>query len=105
MKRGVRYRVVIEIPNSIQIVKTLKNFINEPNFKVRFISNQPQAELTVIDEKETTVSLVRNAMIREKNLKTNNSACVEMFKSHFEKVWDQAGEYELNKIEQKLLNM
>ena len=96
IKRGVKYRVVTEKINLQPIQKNLQAFLAEPNFQIRYISKAPTAQLILCDKKRATVRLLPNSGIGESSiLITNHSGCVEMFQSHFDKIWNEAQEYKL----------
>ncbi|MCW4018512.1 MAG: hypothetical protein NWF00_07545 [Candidatus Bathyarchaeota archaeon] len=93
VKRGVKYRIVSEYID-IDVTKELTNFIAEPNFQIRYIREEPKTELIIVDKKAAVVSLFpHEEYIKKTQLFSNHSGCIEMFQSHFDKIWNEAHEY------------
>jgi sugar-specific transcriptional regulator TrmB len=96
IRRGVKFRVITEKIKTQRILKKLKPFIAEPNFQIRYTLNAPESELEINDKKIAHVLLVPFSGLGERTmLIVDHQGCVEMFRSHFEKVWNEAQEYDL----------
>lgn len=91
MRRGVKYRVVIEKTNQKLNKKALQAFMKEPTFQIRYIPYTPNVEICITDNKTAGISLVPDKGIGERpTLQTTHKGCVEMFQVYFDRVWDQA---------------
>jgi sugar-specific transcriptional regulator TrmB len=90
LERGVEYRVLTEKLNTPSIKQKLEAFLQYPNFKIKFLSKTPEAELVIGDKKAAIVSLVSNSEMGESPLfLTTHPGMIKMFQSHFDKVWNE----------------
>jgi sugar-specific transcriptional regulator TrmB len=96
IRKGIKFRVITEKIKSRPVLKKLGPFIDEPNFQIRYVSNALESEIVINDKKIAYVMLVPYSGLGERTmLIVGHQGCVEMFQSHFEKVWNEAQEYDL----------
>jgi sugar-specific transcriptional regulator TrmB len=106
MKRGVKYRVIIEKIDPKPILKPLKRLMKESNFRIRYISRPPRVVMTIRDRKQVDLCLQENRGIGEGPiLQQINSSCVEVFQVYFDRIWYHTLEYKLNDISHKRKRM
>jgi hypothetical protein len=80
-------------------LEKLKPFIHESLFHLRYVLNAPESEVVINDKKIAYIKLLPNSEIRQQTmLVVNYPGCVEMFQNHFNKVWEQAREYNEAKL-------
>jgi sugar-specific transcriptional regulator TrmB len=102
IRKGVKFRVITEKIKARPILKKLKPFIAEPNFQIRYISHTSESEVVINDKKIAYVMLVPYSGLGERTmLIVDHQGCVEMFQSHFEKVWNEAQEYDFEEVVDK----
>jgi sugar-specific transcriptional regulator TrmB len=108
VKRGIKYRMVTEKIDSETIQEKLRNFLAEPNFKIRYILKAPRAELIIRDKKTAHVGLLPNSGIGDTPyMETDHPGFLEMFQTYFDKIWNEAQEYKLKNnraISKKIAN-
>ncbi len=104
VKRGVKYRLISEQVN-LEATPELLRLIAEPNFQIRYITGKPKTELVLVDDKQMVLYLVPNEGVAYKtHLFTDHPGCIEIFGSHFEKIWNEAHEYKPDLGRQSALN-
>ena len=104
MKRGVKYRMIIEKIEPKQIPKTFQKLRAELNFQIKYICNTPNAEMVIRDKNSGFISLLPNRDIGKKPiLITKNVGCIEIFQTFFDTMWKQAKPYKINKTKQHLI--
>ena len=98
VKRGIKYRLVTEKMDAETLREKLKLFLAEPNFQIRYILGSLKTELIIRDKKTASIPLLPNSGMGEGPcLITDHPGCVEMFQDHFNKIWNEAKEYEFKK--------
>ncbi len=103
MKRGVKYRIITEYTNPKPILKTLQTLMAEPNFQIKHIHYTPKVEICITDKRNAAISLIPNRGIGERpTLGTTNLGCLEIFQIFFDSIWNQAHEYKLKKISNRI---
>jgi hypothetical protein len=97
LKRGIKYRMVVEKTCSKPMLKKLAMFMSEPNFQIRFIPEAPEAEMAILDKKVAHVDVqpYLTAKGGRTQLITNHPAFIKIFQNHFDKIWNEAEEYSL----------
>jgi sugar-specific transcriptional regulator TrmB len=95
LKRGVKYRVIIEHTNPKPVLKILQTLMSEPNFQIKHVPDKLKtAGFGIKDEKCIGISLLSNVGIGESPiLVTINPGFLEIFQSFFDNMWNRAQEY------------
>ncbi len=101
LKKTIKCRIIVEKESSPN-PKELPAFLAIPNFQIRFIPKAPTSELTICDKKMAIVALLPDSMRGERTtLVTNHPGCLEMFQNHFDKIWNEAQDYNPQKSNQE----
>ncbi len=99
LRRGIKFRVITEKVASRSILKELGLFISEPNFQLRYILKEPEAEIVINDKKVAKITLTPNLGLAEKpTLITDHPVVVKIFQNHFDNLWKHAKEYNLEEL-------
>ncbi len=91
MKRGIKYRVIVEKTNWKPIWNSLQKLIAQPNFQIRYILNPPPIVFIITDEMYVGVPLSANKVLGEGiDLQFRHPGCREVFQFYFDSLWNQA---------------
>jgi sugar-specific transcriptional regulator TrmB len=91
LQRGVKIRVVTQKPKVRKAILELEEFKKNPNFEVRYIPTQPQAVLSIYDEKEVFMTISATAALGESpTLWSSNPSFLATSQEYFESMWTTA---------------
>ena len=99
LKRGVKIRVIAEkSADEEPFLKTVKEFIVNPNFSLKYSDKALKANIVIFDDSEAIVLVYPTLDLAESPaLWTNHSGLIAMYQDHFETVWNSAQEYQYQK--------
>jgi len=92
LARGVKYRAVIEAPES-EIVshEEIKALMNETNFELRLSRGPLRTNAAIFDQNELTINFFPAASLGDSPLIwTNHPSFISMCQDHFEAIWKTA---------------
>jgi sugar-specific transcriptional regulator TrmB len=90
--RGVKIQIVTQ-KHTLQhaVLKIMQMLQKNPDFKVRYFPNPPEAIITIIDKKEAFVTMSATAHLKEAAaLQSNNPCFVALAQNYFQNKWDKA---------------
>ena len=91
LDRGVKIRVIIQKPEKMELLPKAEIEVeNKPSFKIRYISANPSAIVSIFDNKEVLIIVDKEADINSSALWSNNHALVTLSKSYFDSIWHTA---------------
>lgn len=95
LTRGVNIRWVTEKPENTNLwPQIVRNFIKKPQFKLRTISNTPEAKVGIYDNKEMMMGLfVEYNTAESPALVSNNPSLLSIAEGYFEAKWKTGIEY------------
>jgi sugar-specific transcriptional regulator TrmB len=99
LRRGVKYRIVIDKTDCASSFDNLKGLFSQPNFELR-ISNAPlKTNAAIFDGQEVTIAMYPSRLLKESPmLLTKHPSFVSMCQDHFENVWRSAQSYQFYSI-------
>ncbi len=100
LKRGIKSRVISEKITSRSVLKELSRHALEPAFQIRYIPKEADPEIIINDRQvaKITLSDSNSGFAEKKILITNNPGCVQIFQKHFDNLWKNAKQYNLDEI-------
>jgi sugar-specific transcriptional regulator TrmB len=102
MKRGVKYRVIVEKTDLKPILKPLQKLMAELNFQIRYVSPPTPIVMGIMDRKAVSTALLSDKGIGERPLlQLDHAGCIEVFQVYFDSLWNQAREYKLTNISRR----
>jgi sugar-specific transcriptional regulator TrmB len=95
LQRNVRYRVVIQKPESgIDFPENVRFLLEKPNFELKVTRCPPQTIFGVFDDEEATFNFFPSKSLKESPIIwTNYHGFISMAQDHFDKVWKSARKY------------
>ena len=92
LKREVKFRFVTKQQEySPTIWEILNLLLKYPNFKIRYIDEEPETVVAILDGKQAFVTLSSTALFKETSaLLSSNSCFVTLAQSYFELKWNLA---------------
>ncbi len=94
LKRGVRYRIITDKMNKEFLKNKLADFVAEPNFQLRYFDQESTVTIVILDKKLVQFTLQWKEKNNENFYFSNEKGLVNIFQSYFDKVWNEAKEYE-----------
>ena len=94
LERGVKIRIATEKHAAQDIaLKIVQTHQKNPNFKIKYFPNSPEAIVVTIDKKEAYVTMTATANLNEANaLWSNNPSFVALVQNYFENKWNNTQE-------------
>jgi sugar-specific transcriptional regulator TrmB len=97
LERGVEVKVITEKVGNETLPENVQSLLPKPNFRLRCVVTRPPANLAIFDKREAFVAVIPAASLAESPaIWTNYPSFLAMYQDHFETMWGQAKEYELN---------
>jgi sugar-specific transcriptional regulator TrmB len=88
LDRGLKIRVVTQRPEKMEVVpKAQIEVEKKAGFKIRYISVNPSAIVSIFDEEEVFIVVDERADIKSSALWSNNKALVALCKNYFDSLW------------------
>jgi sugar-specific transcriptional regulator TrmB len=87
LNRGVKMRVVTRKLESKLLPKVEIEVEKRAGFKVKYISDNPSAVVTIFDNKEVCIVADKEADIKSTALWSNNHALVTLCRNYFDSLW------------------
>jgi sugar-specific transcriptional regulator TrmB len=89
LKRGVKYRVIMENPNSdFFFSKEFKTVLTHPNYEIRLAVEKLKINASIFDYKEACFSFYPSKTLAETPMVwTNHPSLLIGFRDHFENLW------------------
>jgi HTH-type transcriptional regulator, sugar sensing transcriptional regulator len=97
LKRGVKYRVIIEKPSSdFFFSKEFKSVLTHPNYDIRLATGKLKVNASLFDDKEACFSFYPSKAIAETPMVwTNHPSLLIGFRDHFENLWSSTERIDL----------
>jgi sugar-specific transcriptional regulator TrmB len=95
LDRGVKYRIVIEKHfGNNDFHEDLRSLLSRPNLDLRLSCGYLEANATIFDNKEATISFLQGKPLGESPvIWTNHPSFISMCQDHFDKVWKTSLKY------------
>ena len=92
LKRGVRYRVIVEKPaTDITFPKEFKKILLHPQYEMRAVSDKLKMNACLFDDKIASYSLYPSRTLTETPMIwTNHPSLLVGFRDHFENLWSSS---------------
>ncbi len=92
LQRGVEIRVIVDLPlEEKRLASVLKKLKKYPNFKIKYLFNQPNALISVYDKADAWVATCPNPGLKEcPILWTANPCLLSILQDYFEMLWSTA---------------
>jgi sugar-specific transcriptional regulator TrmB len=92
LKRGIKFRVVTEQQEYEQSIQEMLNsLVMQPGFEIRYLSEQPESVVSILDGDQAIVTLSSTAPFNETSaLLSGNSCFVALAQSYFKVKWRSA---------------
>ena len=85
--RGVKVRIIVFLEKTERVPPNILGLRKYPNFEVRMASSPPKVTLSIIDGKETLISVTPSISPRKPGLYVNNHGVVGLVQDYFELAW------------------
>jgi hypothetical protein len=90
LKKGIKYRIITSAINKKTLTKKLNVFMDEPNFQLKFINQNPRFWFSIWDKKILHFGRAEAILKKETCYCSTDKGLIDIFQSHYDKVWNEA---------------
>ncbi len=94
LAKNVKIRVIIACSEDKIQGRNIEKFEKNPNFKIKFIPDQIQAGVGIIDNNDILINTLPNSVFKPSFYWSNDPGVIALCSTYFEKYWNSA---EINK--------